>query len=181
MDAARFDASTRSLTGRIPRRRVFSGLTAALGFSLTVSSERADAKRRKKLKRSEFGCVNVGGKCRGKDRNCCSGVCTGKKPKRGDKDKSRCVAHDAQGCEAGQIENFCGGTNVSCTTSSGDTGGNCDTTTGNAGYCSGQGTCEVDPPCKKDADCVPIFGAGAACVLCDNSLCPAGTGCAGLG
>lgn len=181
MDVVRFDALTRSLGAQTRRRRLLAGVAAALGLLTAGLPDRIDGKqRKKKLKRNAFGCVNVGGTCRGRDKNCCSGICRGKKPKKGEKDKSRCVAHDAQGCEAGQIEGFCGGTNVSCTTSTGDTQGNCDTTTGNAGYCSGQGTCEVDPPCKKDADCVPIFGAGAACVLCNNALCPAGTGCAGL-
>jgi hypothetical protein len=134
-------------------------------------------KRRKKLKRNEFGCVNVGDACRGKDKNCCSGICRGKKPKRGEKDKSRCVGHDAQGCQAGQIEQFCGGTDVVCTTSTGDTAGFCDTTTGNAGYCSGEGMC-IPGGCSKDADCIPVFGKGAACVLCD--FCDEGVGCAGL-
>ena len=139
----------------------------------------AAKKRKKKLKRNEFGCVSVGGKCRGRDKNCCSGICREEKPKKGKKDKSRCVAHDAQGCEAGQIEGFCGGTNVSCTTSNGNSG-NCNTTTGNAGYCADSGDCSAGP-CKKDADCIPNFGAGAACVLCDDALCVGGTGCASLG
>ena len=179
MDAARFDALTRSLSAPTRRRLLLAGIAAALGLLSAGLPDRIDAnQRKKKLKRNAFGCVNVGGTCRGKDKNCCSSICRGKKPKKGEKDTSRCVAHDAQGCVAGQIEDFCGGTNVSCTTSTG-TPGRCNTTTGNAGYCAGDGSCAVGS-CKKDADCVPAFGVGAACVVCDNALCSGGAGCASL-
>ncbi len=156
MDADRFDALTRSLTEHTPRRRLIAGLIVAPGLLAAGASNGAAAKnRKKKLKRNEFGCVNVGGKCRGRDKNCCSGICRGKKPEKGEKDNSRCVAHDAQGCQAGQIEGFCGGTNVNCTTSNGNSG-KCNTTTGNAGYCADSGDCSAGP-CKKDADCIPRF------------------------
>ena len=176
MDDSRFDAWTRRRLGL----RAGGALAALLGLVGRPASDVAIARQRRKrhVKRNAFGCVNVGGKCRGRDKNCCSSICRGKKPKKGEKDTSRCVAHDAQGCVAGQIEDFCGGTNVSCTTSTG-TPGRCNTTTGNAGYCAGDGSCAVGS-CKKDADCVPAFGVGAACVVCDNALCSGGAGCASL-
>jgi hypothetical protein len=114
--------------------------------------------------------------CRGKDGNCCSGICQGKNPKRGKKDKSRCVAHDSSTCQAGDNGEICGGLeNVSCTTSTGDPG-LCHTTTGNAGYCPSFLQCAV---CQRDSDCEEIFGAGAACLLCGG--CAEGTICGGLG
>jgi hypothetical protein len=169
MDAARFDAWTRRRFGLAA-----GGALAALWSLVGITP--APAKKKKKLKFNEFGCVNVGGKCRGKDANCCSNICQGEKPKQGKKDKSRCVAHDEQGCQAGQIEDFCGGADVPCTTSAPEPG-LCNTTTGNAGYCADFGVCF---PCQKDLDCQnqSQFGPGSACVLC--APCAGGTGCAVL-
>jgi hypothetical protein len=152
---------------RLTRRFVLGGVAAALGLGTTSLPDGASARRRKKkLQFNEFGCVNVGGKCRGKDSVCCSGICKGKKPKKGEKDKSRCVAHDEGGCQAGPTSAGCGGTNVLCTTSTGQAGG-CITTTGNAGYCGASIDC---PSCTKDADCQARCGPQAACVLCPSAV-----------
>jgi hypothetical protein len=128
------------------------------------------AKQKPSLKRNEFGCVNVGGKCRGEDRTCCSGYCQGKKPKKGKKDKSRCVAHDTGDCTG--TDRVC--PSGLCTTSIGHAGG-CMTTTGNAPYCADTVT---SIPCRKDADCVPSCGPLAACYVCGGV---AGGRCAGPG
>jgi hypothetical protein len=127
-------------------------------------------KRKKKIKRNAFGCVNVGGKCRGKNAVCCSGICQGKKPKKGERDKSRCVAHDQTSCQAGQTTNACGGVNVLCTTSTGEPGGACLTTTGGAGYCAASIDCPTQAiNCTNDADCRERCGPRAGCVLCPDS------------
>jgi hypothetical protein len=176
MDASRFDILARSLTDLSARRALVRGL-AALGLQAAGVPSGAGAKRRKKPKRNAFGCLNVGQPCRGHGAKCCSGICQGKKPKKGDKDKSRCVAHDTGGCQAGQQGAFCGGANVPCTTSTGSPGV-CDTTTGNAGYCAFTTTCSR---CSKDADCRPVCGRGAACVKCATCIEDGGTRCVGLG
>jgi hypothetical protein len=149
-------------------------------FGIGVASHLPDVtlakKKKKKLQFNQFGCVNVGGKCRGNSANCCSGICEGKKPKKGKKDTSRCVAHGQSTCFAGQNEPFCGGTGeVACLTSAGETG-ECTTTTGNAGYCVRSGRCLA---CKKDEDCQnnPDFGAGAACTVCTGCTETGGTAC----
>lgn len=156
MDDVHFDHLT--------RRLVLGGFAAALGLGIPRRPDGTSArKRRRKLNLNEFGCVNVGGKCGGRDSNCCSGLCQGKKPKQGKPDRSRCVAHDEGGCEAGLHPGGCGGSTVLCTTSVGKQG-HCMTTTGNAGYCQASGLhCT---PCQKDADCRSLCGAAAACVRC---------------
>ena len=162
-------------------RRRF-GLTAGgLAASVTRLRSPADAaatkKRKKPLRRNAFGCVDVGEKCRGADSVCCSGICQGKKPKKGQKDTSRCIAHDAGICQPGQGSTFCGGSVFeSCESSTGEPG-ECETTTGKVGYCvRSQILCS---PCAKDADCVPQCGADAACIRCVG--CGAGTACVGPG
>jgi hypothetical protein len=170
MDDRQFD--------RFTRRIVVGGFAAVLGGGAAGLPHQASAgKRKKRLKRNEFGCVNVGGKCRGKGQHCCSGICNGKKPKQGEKDTSRCVAHDAGvGCRAGDHEAGCdGAADISCTTSTGSLGV-CDTTTGNAGICIFGFSCF---PCRKDEDCQKQgCGPRASCVRCQES-CPhtGGTAC----
>lgn len=118
------------------------------------------------------GCKNVGKKCR-KKKDCCSGVCKGKKGKK------KCRAHDTGGCRAGQQEETCGGAaDLPCIVSSGEEG-LCDTTTGNAGYCTVGGGCFR---CSKDADCRQFCGPAAACIRCE-ALCAdaGGTACVGPG
>jgi hypothetical protein len=135
---------------RLRCRLVLAGFAAALGLGTARLPDAANAKRRKKkVKRNEFGCVDVGRFCN-RAAQCCSGICT-----------------------SGDSDNFCSpgsGTDVICTTNTG--GGWCRTTTGNAGFCNSQGKCF---PCTKDAECVPVCGAGAACYVCAG--CPDGTAC----
>jgi hypothetical protein len=178
MGANHFDTLTRVLAMPRTRRGILGTLAVTLGLGALLIDEAAAKKnKQKKLKFNEFGCVNVGGKCRGKDSVCCSGICKGKKPKKGKKDKSRCVGHDESTCLAGQTQVICGGLqDITCLTSVG-TEGECFTTTGNAGYCAEDGGCF---PCQKDADCIGVCGAGAACVPC-AAQCAAQGGTACLG
>jgi hypothetical protein len=150
--------------------------------SLTVQAKKHKHKRKRKNKNKKpennaFGCLNVGQHCNGKDAKCCSGVCDGKKPKKGKKDKSTCVAHNTGPCQ--DTFDVCLGVAVPCSVN--DLGG-CMKTTGNAPFCAVGSTPCV--PCKRDSDCVALgFGFGAACVVC-NFLCATesgGTICASAG
>ena len=155
MDAARFDALVRSLHGGSNRRRVLRRFAvAALGqialVGVGIGSGQA-GKRRQKFKKNKFGCIDVGKKCYGRDGKCCSGICDGEAR------KSRCVAHNTGGCASD--DSSCPEP-IPC-----GTDGECHRTTGKAGFCAQIGTCDCRP-CKKDKDCEPEFGAGAACIVC---------------
>jgi hypothetical protein len=172
VDKIRFDLLTRSLADRSSRRGIVAGMAgSALGLLATRLPGAIAAKRNKKKdpKLNIFGCVNVGGKCRGKNGLCCSGICEGKKPKQGRKDKSRCVAHNAGECQPG--EDVCLGNQVLCGQDA-----VCTRTTGNAPFCSiqGAGACTG---CSKDAECQVLFGPGAACIICPSECAEAITGC----
>jgi hypothetical protein len=160
LDANQFDHAVRAIHSGVPRRRVLGSFFAAsLAASLFgfASSSNVDAKRkrrRKKLRRNKFGCVNVGQKCYGKNEACCSGICEGKGK------KSRCVGHNADTCA--------NTTHTCLEQGTGDCGGgqgSCFTTTGNAPFCGKLGDCDC-APCSKDADCVAEHGEGAACIQC---------------
>jgi hypothetical protein len=167
MDASRFDALARSLIQGASRRGLLRGLGAAALSAVVLRrpwSAAAKKKPKKKLKKNAFGCVDVGKACRGKDSVCCSGICQGKKPKKGKKDKSRCVAHDVLDCAPGADN--CGGVPFNCGP---QLNGVCLQTTGKASFCA-------DPSleclaCKKDTDCVASEGPGAACVVCLTGGC----------
>lgn len=176
MDESRFDAITRILGISRSRRlalRSVAGVAVAAGLArlgpggATAKNKKSKHRRKwKKLQKNAFGCVNVGGACRGKDANCCSGICEGL-PKYGSKkDTSRCVAHNELDCALGadtcQALAPCG------------PGGSCYQTTGQSSFCAAFAFCR---DCQRDADCEPEFGEGAACGAgCD--FCPTGTVCA---
>jgi hypothetical protein len=173
MNAPRFDRLTHALTAGASRRGILHGLASAgLGLMVFKTSVAVEArkKRAKKIKRNSFGCVDVGLACRGNSDNCCSGICQGKKPKKGKKDRSRCVAHDAGICllEPG----VCAETYTGCGPL-----GVCGLTTGKACFCAAiNGLCSV---CQKDADCVALgWGLGAACLVTDGCPETGGTFCA---
>jgi hypothetical protein len=192
MDAHRFDQLTRIATHAASRRGLLNSGVASLAGLIALrglGSGSTAARVRGKTHRGKgngpqpnaFGCDSVGKSCRGKDSKCCSGICQGKKPKRGEPDRTRCVAHDASTCLKGQYSKLCtpGATDIKCTTSGG-VKGLCTTTTGNAPYCfaESQGACA---PCHRDTDCEAFCGAGAACMQCFVG-CPTtgGTACVGL-
>jgi hypothetical protein len=171
MHATRIDALARTLGDHASRRMVLGGVLATLGRDVARAARNKN--RKQQLKRNQFGCVNGGGKCRGKDGNCCSGICDGKKPKKGKKDKSTCVGHDASTCQPGQ--DTCAGTFFACPNSNSPFA-RCVITTGNAPYCAGDVTCRT---CARDTDCPPAeFESGAACIVCAG--CLETTACASL-
>jgi hypothetical protein len=155
MDAKEFDTLARSLTNPRSRRGALAAVVGgALGLVGLAETE-AKKKKKKKPKFNEFGCVNFGGFCKNSTQ-CCSGICEGPKG------KTRCGAHDFSTCQAGQ--NACDdAAAVPCVSSTGANTAACDTTTGNAPYCSADGDCFA---CTKDADCVPFCGERAACIRC---------------
>ena len=172
MDSDRFDRLARSLSSLLTRRTLAGTVgLATFGLPGLVDAKKRKKHKKKKVKRNEFGCVNVGDLCKNNGQ-CCSGICKGKKGKK------KCKAHDESTCQPGQHEGFCAidGVNVPCVTSTGDPTGLCDTTTGKAGYCAHDGECF---PCAKDADCQPICGPQAACVVCAGCTETGGTGCVG--
>ncbi len=137
------------------RRDVLHGIAVLAPGLVGLLAEPAEAgKKRRAPQLNEFGCVDVGKGCRGKDELCCSGICQGKAPKRGKRDRSKCVAHNTGGCLPGQetVATPCG------------TGGFCARTTGNAGFCLMPAT-GICTNCRKDAECEAALGPGAACVL----------------
>jgi hypothetical protein len=183
MDDRRFDDVVKVLGhGQASRRGTLLGLVGAvLGRLAARFAVSAGAKKRKKkLVRNEFGCVDVGGKCRGNDGNCCSGVCQGKKPKKGKKDKSVCVAHNVGGCTLDRDSCLTGDPAVS------SCGQNaiCTATTGKAAFCastvdiSNGRNCRI---CATDTDCEEQgFPPGSACVILTGGVCDGDTGCAGI-
>ncbi len=170
MEHDRFDQFVRTLTQRPSRRTLASILgLGALGLAGSARVDVASArKKHKKVKKNEFGCVDVGNFCKNAGQ-CCSGICQGKKGKK------KCKAHGESTCLSGQVELACGGTTVSCQTPNGSEG-QCDTTTGNAGYCTGDGICFA---CRKDADCVAQCGVDAACIPCTGCVETGGFACVG--
>ena len=166
MDEHNFPPLRRALTNLPSRRDVLRSLAGAgLGLGALRLPDAVEAKKgKKKSKKNAFGCLDVGQRCAGKDGKCCSGICQGKKPKRGKKDKSKCVAHDAGICIA-EADTCTAGAEVRCNPSNPSCF--CTLTTGNAGFCAAfsggpAGHCRV---CRKDTDCEPEFGEGAACIV----------------
>jgi hypothetical protein len=158
MDITQFDRWIRKLSTTTSRRQTFLALFLGT-FAARFAIEEASAGP---------SCKNVGKKCKKKD--CCSGVCQGKKRRK------KCKAHGAGGCQSGEQTGSCDGANVACTTSAGEDG-LCQTTTGNAGYCSGSGL--ICTPCQKDADCRGFCGPDAACIRCVEACVTTSTACVG--
>jgi hypothetical protein len=168
VDAERFDSVARSLAITAPRRVALVALTGSVltilksgvGWQTTDAKRRKGKGKRKKIQRNSFGCVDVGKACAGKDANCCSGICHGRKPKKGKKDKSRCVAHNTGSCQP--ENNAC----VDPVITNCGAFGVCLRTTGKASFCAGLGICEV---CARDSDCDAMTGPGSACIHCPSN------------
>lgn len=178
MDAKHVDALNRSLLVLPTRRDVMRGLTSVvLGLGMARGSFTADARKKHKNKSKRngtvpqpnaYGCLSAGQPCLGQDELCCSGLCAGKKPKKGKPDKRTCAARNTGGCTAAQ-DSCALNLNVPCLSN-----GVCTRTTGEADFCArlGVGKCMT---CAKDADCY-LLGPGAACIVCDL-ICPGATAC----
>jgi hypothetical protein len=169
-----FDGFTHSLTGEPPRRGVLRGLGGAVLMLFTgrdsLSTRAKQGKKHKNKKKRQpppfnaFGCLDVEQPCRGNSDLCCSGICEGPKPKKGQKDTSRCVAHNAGFCSAAS-DSCRQGSDVRCSGSNPECA--CTLTTGNAGFCL-DFTTSVDSLCRfcnKDTDCQAEFGPGSACLV----------------
>jgi hypothetical protein len=165
MDAPEFDHLTRAISTRLPRRAL-TGLLGLSSLGVVGLTEAGKKKKRKKIRRNIFGCVDVGKFCKNAGQ-CCSGICKGKKGKK------KCRAHDESTCLPGQ--NVCVGAMVGCITTAGIPG-QCGVTTGRAPYCFATGECF---PCSKDTDCELPVGFGAACLACPSCFdeTPKGTAC----
>lgn len=107
MNSARRDVIARSLS--VGRSRwaalvvLLGGAAGLSGLAGDIAGKKATKKTRKKpLRVNQFGCVNVGGQCRGNGANCCSGICDGEEAQKGAKDKSTCAAHDEGVASAGR-------------------------------------------------------------------------------
>jgi len=101
-----------------------------------------------------YCCLNVGQKNCGNGALRCSGICQDRRPRKGKRDKRKCVSHDAQIFQPTDDSYtepavLCGKGLRNCTT-------------GNAGFCGKSDVCGV---CSKDADCEAMSGQGAACVV----------------
>jgi hypothetical protein len=159
-------AATRSLTQLPTRRHVLRGLFGAgLGLGGAHLPDAA-ARKRRRPRFNHFGCIDVGEKCYGKDADCCSGICQGKKA------RSRCVAHDSGLCTLQQDSCEAGGGFVCDPNDKEDYF--CVVTTGNAAFCGDFS----EPPlaglcrdCRRDRDCRGEFGPGAACIVLGDD-CP---------
>ncbi len=186
MDATCFDALTHALASGATRRAAVRALGAALGAGVLLPVGANDTtgkkKRRKKpLPLNQFGCLNVGAKCRGKSTLCCSGVCTGRKPKKGKRDQRKCVAHNAAGC-APEI-NFCVAPPSAAFCNPVVPHAVCMVTTGRGNFCgnragtSDENNCRL---CARDKDCEALgFPLGSACVMLAGTNC--GSNCATTG
>ncbi len=173
MDGDTFDKLTRTLGGPHSRRGVLlgSGMISGL-IAILIPGIGQAKKNRKKPKKNAFGCLDIGKKCNGKDSKCCSGICQGKRPRKGERDKSECKAHHTGPCQASQ--DSCEQGEIQCGTSEIDA--ICLRTTGKASFCGldDGGDCRV---CTKDTDCETLSGPGAACVVCDDCVATGGTAC----
>ena len=168
MNQQTFDIVTRTAANLSRRDTMFRLASLGLGVGMlwrpAISGARKKRQRKKRTPRARpnaFGCLNVGQPCRGDSSQCCSGICEGTAPKKGKKDRSRCVGHNAAICTGPEsdtcstgVAHYCNGANLSC---------GCLLTTGNGGFCGGLvNECRG---CRRDADCQEEFGSGAACVI----------------
>lgn len=188
MDDRHFDEFTKVVTrGQASRRATFLALASAMlgglaaRFPESAAAKKRKKKRKKKLALNEFGCVDIGGKCRGSSGACCSGVCQGKKPKKGKKDKSVCVDHNVGGCTLERDSCLTGDAELSACNENAI----CTATTGKAAFCASfvdislGNNCRV---CATDPDCEDQgFPPGSACVILSGGVvCINDSDCAGV-
>ena len=184
MPTVTIDALARRTATLTRRTALGTALGGLIGSSFALGSEAKDRKKRRKRRKQKnnrknrveanaFGCLNVGDRCDGTDFQCCSGLCQEVPGGKGKARRSFCVAHDEGSCGADQ--DFCVTEDDDATRCNVD--GACFRTTGQASFCGRlqDGNCFV---CRTDSECEPVFGAGAACVVCSDCAEEAGgTGC----
>jgi hypothetical protein len=159
MDADRFDALTRTLTGEArSRRAVLKGLAGSAVAALAAALGFGDAEA------THYGCRHVGRGCI-HDGQCCSSRC------RGPAGQQTCRSHHTGGCAPDG--SYCT-TGARCGSGA---AGYCWRTTGGAAFCGTAGVCAT---CTKDSQCTVVTGPGSACVTeigscfgCGGTVCAA--------
>jgi hypothetical protein len=182
MDGQQFDRFAQLVTTAQTRRRALGLFAAAagsvlgsVGFSGAVAKKHK-SKKKTKIKRNGFGCVNVGNACKN-DGQCCSGICQGKKGKK------KCQAHNEGGCTVER--NFCvTGSLLGLCGPDVPSPDICLTTSGNAAFCARlkgfitEVNCQL---CRTDTDCENLgFPSGSACVTFTGAACANATDCNGI-
>lgn len=170
MSPATIDALSRRtavLTRRTALGVALSGMVGTIVVADSEAKNNQQRRRRRKQKNkavpNAFGCLNVGDRCDGTNLQCCSGICQKAKGGKGKVRKSFCAAHDEGSCR--QDQDICLGDDEAAAQC--DIDGVCFRTTGQAGFCGrvASGNCFA---CRTDTDCATAFGAGAACVVCND-------------
>lgn len=190
MEPQDFDRFARLLGRATGRRHLLFGLAASpLAVLLaarrpdTVGAKKRHAKRKKPPTPvfNEFGCLDVGQPCQGKSDLCCSGVCKGKKPKKGKPDKRVCAAHHTADCTPQRTICEVEAPVLALCDLPSDTSA-CVHTTGNSVFCGSLlGFTEAIHcrACAKDTDCLAFgFAPGSACAILEGSVCGEGAVCA---
>jgi hypothetical protein len=184
MDGPQFDRLALLVTTAQTRRRAVirllggvaaGSVLAPLGFGGAVAKKHKHQKKTK-IKRNDFGCVNVDNACKNGGQ-CCSGICAGKKGKK------RCQAHNEGGCTVER--NFCvTGSALSLCGPDVPDPDICLATSGNAAFCASlkgfitEVNCQL---CRTDKDCANLgFPSGSACVIFTGPACAKATDCNGI-
>jgi hypothetical protein len=165
MDGHRFDVLVRSVT-ESRRSLLGAALAAATGWLVPNIGEtrkkHPHKKKRKKAQPNQYGCLEVGDRCKSADQ-CCSGICKGKKGKK------RCRAHDTGTCIQG-IPDACDPDNPAIAVCNSDVC-LCLRTTAGSNFCA-DANLTACADCKKDADCEALgYPAGSACVPMTGGHC----------
>lgn len=157
--------ATESLSRRGGLKLAAGGALASLLAGAGLSGRVAEA----------ASCLRVDRPCR-QARQCCSGICRGKKG------KQTCRGHGAGTCKRGQ--SFCTSPDPELLTCNNQADCYCLLTTSGTSFCyGGAGSGSECTDCERDADCVKLgFPRGSACVpstagRCAGN-CEGGTACA---
>jgi hypothetical protein len=166
MNTTPFTAVTRSLISLPSRRHILRSLAGAgLGLGsarlpdfVEANKKRKRKKKNKKAKPNEFGCLSVDKTCKN-SKQCCSGICEGKKGKR------TCRAHGTGTCDQ-KAPGICTAPNPLLTRCNNSDQCACIRTTAGSNFCYDQdadaGSDCAD--CQQDADCEALgFPPGTAC------------------
>jgi hypothetical protein len=161
MDERLFDALARSFATPRPRRSALRFLTGGALAGILGGRRLAD------VKAAKGRCKRIGKPCK-RSRQCCSGICSGRKGRK------KCREHDVGTCPAGS--NSCElGVRIAC---NGDESCGCFGTRGGGRFC-GNGELFACVACTRDAECTARgFPPGSACIALSGPCLGA---CAGEG